>query len=39
MWSDIGDIIGTDATCTVDTHGNDPVDKDCGEISSCSGGP
>jgi len=37
VWSDIGDIIGIDATCTTDTDGNDPVDLDCGEIRSCTG--
>jgi hypothetical protein len=38
MWSDIGDIIGTDATCLVDTDGNDADQKDCGEIT-CTPGP
>ncbi|HZI94648.1 MAG TPA: thrombospondin type 3 repeat-containing protein [Patescibacteria group bacterium] len=39
MWSDIGDVFGTDASCTVDTDGNDPAHKDCGDLLSCSGGP
>jgi hypothetical protein len=34
QWSDIGDIYGTDRTCLVDTDGNDPVDKDCGETTT-----
>jgi hypothetical protein len=38
LWSDIGDIIGTDASCTFDTDGNDPGQLDCGEVS-CAGGP
>jgi hypothetical protein len=38
MWSDIGDIIGTDATCLFDTDGNDAAQKDCGEIT-CTPGP
>ncbi len=46
LWSDIGDIIGTDATCNVDTDGNDAGGLDCGEIvpfiscfGECSGDP
>lgn len=39
MWADLGDVIGTDATCATDTDGNDPDHKDCGAISSCTGGP
>jgi len=39
MWADMGDIIGTDATCTVDTDGNDPQHKDCGDFSGCTPGP
>jgi len=39
MWADLGDIIGTDATCTVDTDSNDPVHKDCGAYSGCTPGP
>jgi hypothetical protein len=39
MWSDLGDVVGNDATCTVDTDGNDPAHKDCGDLLSCSGGP
>ena len=39
QWSVMGDAIGTDATCTVDTDGTDPAYKDCGRILSCSGGP
>ena len=33
MWSDMGDIIGTDASCNVDTDGNDPDQLDCGEVN------
>ncbi len=33
MWSDIGDIIGTDASCNTDTDGNDASELDCGEIN------
>jgi len=42
QWSDIGDLYGSDRTCTVDQDGNDSVDKDCGEttnrtvVSTCS---
>src|SRR5262249_21952945 len=39
MWAEIGDATGTDATCTLDTDGDDPVHKDCGRITSCTGGP
>ena len=38
VWSDIGDVSGTDATCTTDTDGNDPYNFDCGFIS-CTPGP
>jgi len=34
MWADIGDMQGTDATCTIDTDGNDPPHKDCGDTST-----
>jgi hypothetical protein len=34
MWMDIGDIHGTDATCTTDTDGNDADHLDCGDTSS-----
>lgn len=39
LWSDLGDITGTDATCATDTNFNDPAHKDCGAITSCAGGP
>ncbi len=32
MFAEKGDAIGTDPTCTVDTNGNDPLHKDCGDI-------
>jgi hypothetical protein len=34
MWAEIGDVNGTDATCTVDTDGNDPAHRDCGRTTS-----
>jgi len=34
MWADIGDMEGTDATCNVDTDGNDPAHRDCGDTST-----
>jgi hypothetical protein len=34
MWADIGDILGTDASCGTDTDGNDPAHKDCGDTTS-----
>jgi hypothetical protein len=33
QWSNIGDIYGTDVTCTTDTGGRDPIDLDCGQTS------
>ncbi len=39
VWSDLGDIFGTDATCQTDTDGNDPIHKDCGAYSGCAPGP
>ncbi|MGH9870810.1 MAG: putative metal-binding motif-containing protein [Candidatus Polarisedimenticolia bacterium] len=39
LWADLGDVIGTDSTCTVDTDNNDALHKDCGDISGCSPGP
>jgi len=39
LWADLGDVRGNDATCTTDTDANDPMHKDCGAISSCTGGP
>ncbi|HET9481272.1 MAG TPA: thrombospondin type 3 repeat-containing protein [Candidatus Polarisedimenticolia bacterium] len=39
MWTDMGDIFGTDATCTTDTDGNDPAHKDCGIRAGCAPGP
>src|SRR5262249_24178078 len=34
MWSDMGDMYGSDRTCRVDQDHNDPVDLDCGETSN-----
>jgi hypothetical protein len=34
MWMDIGDVIGTDASCTVDTDGNDVDHLDCGDTAA-----
>src|SRR5574342_218833 len=39
LWSIMGDVNGTDTTCTTDSDGNDYRHTDCGRISSCSGGP
>ena len=40
MWSDMGNVIGTDATCQTDTDGSNPTDgRDCGEAVSCGTGP
>jgi hypothetical protein len=39
LWADLGDVLGTDASCATDTDGNDPLHKDCGATSSCTGGP
>ena len=39
LWAEIGDIYGSDPNCLIDTDGNDPVHKDCGDLTSCSGGP
>ena len=38
MWADMGSIIGSDPSCTTDTVGVDSAHKDCGFITSCSGG-
>jgi hypothetical protein len=38
MWTDMGDIFGTDATCVTDTDNNDAAHKDCG-AKSCTAGP
>jgi hypothetical protein len=36
QWSDMGNVVGTDATCLNDTDGSNPTDgRDCGEASSC----
>jgi hypothetical protein len=34
QWSDMGNIYGTDRTCTLDTDGNDPINKDCGSTTN-----
>jgi len=34
QWSDMGDVYGSDRTCTVDQDGSDPVDKDCGSTTN-----
>ncbi|MGH9870815.1 MAG: putative metal-binding motif-containing protein [Candidatus Polarisedimenticolia bacterium] len=39
LWADLGDVFGINASCTTDTDGNDPLHKDCGAISGCTGGP
>ncbi|HET9481273.1 MAG TPA: hypothetical protein VFP98_05905, partial [Candidatus Polarisedimenticolia bacterium] len=39
LWADMGDIFGTDATCQIDTDGNDPAHRDCGIRSGCAPGP
>src|SRR5262249_19115434 len=38
QWADMGDIFGTDVTCTTDTDNNDATHKDCGAIT-CLPGP
>ncbi|MGH9870816.1 MAG: putative metal-binding motif-containing protein [Candidatus Polarisedimenticolia bacterium] len=38
LYADKGDVFGSDTTCVVDTDGNDPAHKDCGDIS-CTPGP
>jgi len=38
LYSDKGDVFGTDASCTIDTDANDSAHKDCGDIS-CTPGP
>ena len=38
VWAEMGDVFGTDATCTTDTNFNDPLHNDCGDIS-CEPGP
>ncbi len=36
QWSDMGNVVGTDASCLTDTDGSNPTDgRDCGEASSC----
>ena len=39
MWADLGDLTGADPNCVIDTNNNDSAHKDCGAISSCTGGP
>jgi hypothetical protein len=34
QWSDIGDIYGSDRTCTTDQDQNDPTDLDCGSTTN-----
>jgi hypothetical protein len=38
LFSEKGDIFGTDPTCITDTDGDDPAHKDCGDIT-CAPGP
>ncbi len=34
VWSDQGDVYGSDPSCAVDTDGNDPINKDCGQTTN-----
>ncbi|HXI02420.1 MAG TPA: putative metal-binding motif-containing protein [Candidatus Saccharimonadales bacterium] len=34
QWARIGDVYGTDRTCTTDTDGNDPNNLDCGRTTN-----
>ncbi|MGH9870814.1 MAG: MopE-related protein [Candidatus Polarisedimenticolia bacterium] len=38
MYTDKGDVLGSDTTCVTDTDNNDSIHKDCGDIT-CTPGP